>query len=168
MKNLCFFGGSFFQKKIADIWNFWWIRYLGEALSYLKKWGVGVSYCWNYGLSKLLLHLIKYRLDQLNSKHTKIAANSTMFSGSPTTKWRSCKTFMKLIRNHLLMVNIFKLHEYQTFRLMKVHNTCKIWFANNIFSSLRWNKNYFSWFIKAFQLPEIVSDLRLRLNYIGY
>ena len=129
-----FFWRLLFQKKIAKIWNFWWIRYLDEALSYLKKWGVGVSYCWNYGLSKLLLHLIKYLLDQLNSKHTKIAANSTMFSGPPTTKWRSCKTFMKLIRNHLLMVNIFKLHEYQTFGLMKMHNMCKIWFANNIFS----------------------------------
>ena len=32
------------------------------------------------------------------------------------------------------MANIFKLHEYQTFGLMKMHNMCKIWFANNIFS----------------------------------
>ena len=164
MKNLCFLGGSsFFQKNIADIWNFWWIKYLGKGLSYLKKWGVGVNYCWNYGLLNLLLHFIKYRLDQRNSKHTKIAANSAIFFGPPTTKWRSCKTFTKLIRNHLLMANISKLHEYQTFGLMKMHNMFKIWFANNIFSLLRWNEKYFSWFFKGFQLPEIVSDLRLHL-----
>ena len=29
------------------------------------------------------------------------------------------------------MANIFKLHEYQTFGLLKMHNTSKIWFANN-------------------------------------
>ena len=86
------------------------------------------------------------------------------FFGPPTTKWRPCKIFAKLNGNHLLMANIFKLHEYQTFGLMKMHNMCKIWFANNIFSLLRWNKKYFSWFFKGFQLPEIVSDLRLRLS----
>ena len=37
-------------------------------------------------LSELLLHFIKYHLDQLNSKHTKIAANSIIFFGPPTTK----------------------------------------------------------------------------------
>ena len=78
MQNLCFFGGSFFQKKIADIWNFWWIKYLGKDLSYLTKWGVVVNYCWNHEPSKLLLHFIEYRLDQLNSKHTKIAVNSAI------------------------------------------------------------------------------------------
>ena len=56
------------------------------------------------------------------------------FFGPPTTKWQPCKIFAKLNRNHLLMANIFKLHEYQTFGLMKMHNMCKIWFANNIFS----------------------------------
>ena len=74
-----FWGGApFFKKNIADIWNFWWIKYLGKGLSYLKNWGVGVNYCWNYGLSKLLLHFIEYCLDQLNSKHTKTAVNSTI------------------------------------------------------------------------------------------
>ena len=115
-----FFWRLLFQKNIADIWNYCWIKYLGKGLSYLKKWGVGVNYCWNYMLSKLLLHFIKYRLDQLNSKHIKIAANSTIFFGPPTTKWRSCKTFTKLIRNHLLMANISKLHEYQAFGLKKI------------------------------------------------
>ena len=66
MKNLCFSGCSFFQKKIADIWNFQWIKYLGKDLSYWKKWCVLVDYCWDYGPSKLLLHFIEYCLDQLN------------------------------------------------------------------------------------------------------
>ena len=147
---------------------------MGKGLSYLKKWGIGVNYCWNYGPSKLLLHFIEYRLDQLNSKHTKIAVNSAIqyFEGCSQKKcllkvWsflvHSPQNVGKLNGNHLLMANIFKLHKYQTFGLMKMHNMCKIWFANNIFSLLRWNKKYFSWFFKGFQLPEIVLDLRLRL-----
>ena len=123
---------------------------LGKVLSYSKNWGIGVNYCWSYGPPKLLLHFIEYRLDQLNKKHTKITVNSTMqyFEGSsqkkcllkvwifgpPTTKWRPCKIFAKLNGNHLLMANIFKLHEYQTFGLMKMHNMKKIWFANIKFS----------------------------------
>ena len=82
--------------------------------------------------------------------------------GLPTTKWRPCKMFAKLNGNHLLMTNIFKLHEYQTFGLTKMRNMNKIWFANNRFNLLRWNKKYFSWFFKGFQLPEIVSDPKLR------
>ena len=31
----------------------------GKGLSYLKNGGIGVSYCWNYGSSKLLLHFIE-------------------------------------------------------------------------------------------------------------
>ena len=120
---------------------------MGKGLSYLGNGGIGVNYCWNYGPSKLLLHFIEYRLDQLNSKHTKIAVNSAIqyFEGCSQKKcllkvWSflvhppPCKIFTKLNRNHLLIANIFKLHEYQTFGLMKMHNMCKIWFANNIFS----------------------------------
>ena len=149
---------------------------MGKDLSYLQKWGIGVNYCWNYGPSKLLLHFIEYRLDQLNSKHTKIAVNSAIqyFEGCSQKKcllkvWSflvhppPCKIFTKLNRNHLLIANIFKLHEYQTFGLIKMHNMSKIWFANNKFNLLRWNKKHFSWFFKGFQLPEIVSDLRLHL-----
>ena len=88
-----------------------------------------------------------------------MSAKSLKFFGPPTTKWRPCKIFAKLNGNHLLMANIFKLHEYQTFGLMKMHNMCKIWFANKIFSLLRWNKKYFSWFFKGFQLPESVLCL---------
>ena len=136
------------------------IKYLDKGLSYLKRWGIAVNYCWNYRPSKLLLHFMEYRLDQLNSKNTKIAVNSEIqyleccflkemsakslkFFGPPTTKWRPCKIFAKLNGNHLLMANIFKLHEYQKFGLMKIHNMCKNRFANKIFSLLRWNKKFF-------------------------
>ena len=131
MKNLYFSGCSFFQKKIADIWNFQWIKYLGKGLSYLKNSDVGVNYCLNYGPLKLLLCFIEYRLDQFNSKHTKTVVNSTIqcFEDSSwkkcqlkvwcfllhTTKWRPCKILEKLNGNYLLMANIFKLHEYKTF-----------------------------------------------------
>ena len=73
------------------------------------------------------------------------------------------KFFAKLRGSHLLMANIFKLHKYQTFGLMKIYNMSKIWFANSKFSLLWWNKKYFSWFFKGFQLPEIVLDPTLRL-----
>ena len=152
---MCFFGGSFFKKilltfGIIDESNIW----------------ANVYHIWK-----------EYRLDQLNSTHTnsskldntvfwrllskEISAKSLMFFGPPTTKWRPCKIFVKLNSNYLLMANIFKLHKYKTFGLMKMHNMCKIWFANNIFSLLRWNKKYFSWFFKGFQLPEIVQRLWL-------
>ena len=90
-----------------------------------------------------------------------MSAKSLKFFGPPTTKWRPCKIFAKLNRNHLLMANIFRPQEYQTFALMKMHNMSKIWFANKIFSLLRWNKNYFSWFFKGFQLLEIILRFQL-------
>ena len=143
-----FLAAAFLNEKIADIWNFYWIKYLGKGLSYLKKMRYKVQ---------LLLRLravevaTSYRLDQLNSKHTKIAVNSTIqyFEGCSQKKcllkvWSflvhppqnsgTVKFFAKLNRNHVLMTNIFKLHEYQTFGLMKIHNMYKIWFANKIFS----------------------------------
>ena len=131
---------------------------MGKDLSYLQKWGVGVNYCWNYGPSKLLLHLVEYRVNQLNSKHTKIAVNSAIqyFEGYCQKK---C----------LLKVWSFLIHPPQNggpvkflrnwTEIMKMHNMCKIWFANKIFSLLRWNKKYISWFFKGFQLPEIVLRL---------
>ena len=82
------------------------------------------------------------------------------FFGPPTTKWRSCKTFAKLNGNHLLMANIFKLHEYQTFGLMKIHNVQNLIY-HKIFSLLRWNKKYFSCFSEEFQLLEIILRLQL-------
>ena len=120
-------------------------KIFGQRFIYLKKWDIGVNYCWNYGPSKLLLHFIEYRLGQLNSKHTTIAVNSAVqyFEGCSQKKcllkvWsflvHSPQNVGKLNGNHLLMANIFKLHKYQTFGLMKIHNMCKIWFANKIFS----------------------------------
>ena len=44
------------------------------------------------------------------------------------------EVFAKLNGKHLLMANIFKFHEYQTFCLMKMHNMSKIWFVNDKFS----------------------------------
>ena len=132
MKNLCFLGGSFFKIKIADILNFQWIKYLGKGLSYFNNWGIGVYYCSNYGSSKLLLHFIKYRLDQLNNKHTKIAINSAIkyFEGRSRMKcllkvWSflvhspqnggPLKFYQNWKETVFLMAHIFKLNEYQTF-----------------------------------------------------
>ena len=75
MKNLCFLVAPFFKSK-----NCWHLVFLmnqifGNRFIIFKKWGIAVNYCWNYGSSKLLLHFIEYRLDQLNSKQTKIAVN---------------------------------------------------------------------------------------------
>ena len=83
--NICvFLSVLFFKIKIADMLNFQWIKRLGRGLSYLNNWGVGVYYCWNYGLSKLLLCFFEYRLDQLNNKNTKKAVNSAIqyFAGT--------------------------------------------------------------------------------------
>ena len=121
---------------------------MGKGLSYLKNWGLGVNYCWNCGPSKLLLHFIEYPLDQLNSKHRKSSSKlkntifwrlllkemsalkrnvCLKFFGPSATKWRPYKIFAKMNGTHLLMANIFKLHEYETFGSMKMHNMCTIW-----------------------------------------
>ena len=93
---------------------------------------------------------------------------SLKLSGPSTAKSRPCKIIAKVNGNHLLIANIFKIHKYRTFGLIKMQNMSKFWFANNKFNLLRckfnllrWNKRHFSWFSKGFQLPEIVSDLRL-------
>ena len=86
-----------------------------------------------------------------------MSAKSFKFFGPPTTKWQPYKIFAKLNGNHLLIANIFKHHEYQTFGLMKIHNMCKIWFANKIFSLLRSNKKHFSLFFKGFRFFQGIS-----------
>ena len=151
----------------------------GQSFIIFVKLRYRVNYCWNYGPPKLLLHFIEYRLDQLNSKHTKIAVNLAIqyFEGCCQKKcllkvW----SFLvhppqnggpvKFLRNwtetnHLSMASIFKLHEYQTFGVMKMHNMCKIWFANNIFSFLSWNKKYF---LRGFSC----QNLSCAFNYIGF
>ena len=136
---------------MLTFWIFELIKCLGKVLSYLKNGGIGVNYCCNYGPLKLLLYFIEYRLDQLNNKHTKTTVNSTIqffescyqnkyvvnvwsLLAHLNTKLRRFKIFAKLNGNHLLMTNIFKLHKYQTFGLLKMYNMSKIWFANNKFS----------------------------------
>ena len=44
----------------------------------LKNEGIGVIYFWNYGLSKLLLYFIEYRVDEFNNKHANITVNVTI------------------------------------------------------------------------------------------
>ena len=86
MKNVRFFDGFFFKSKFSDILNFQSIKYL--FLSYLKNWGIGVNYCWNYGSSKLQLYQLEYRQDQLKNKHTQIAVNLAIqyFKGNSQKK----------------------------------------------------------------------------------
>ena len=67
-------------------------------------------------------------LEATNKKNT---VQSLKFFVLPTTKWQQSKSFAKLNRNHILKANIPKLHKYQTFGLLKMHNMNKIWFANN-------------------------------------
>ena len=68
----------FFQNK--NCWHFEFImnQIFRQKFIIFENLSIGVNYCWNYGLSKLLLHFTEYRLDQLNNKHTKIAVNSTI------------------------------------------------------------------------------------------
>ena len=70
-KKVAFFWRLFFQNK--NCWHFEFLmnQIYGPKFISLKKKGIEVSYCSNYELSKLLLNLIEYRLDQLNNKHTR-------------------------------------------------------------------------------------------------
>ena len=146
-----FFWQLFFQNKSCLHFEFLMNQIFGQKFVIFEKWGIGVNYCWEYGPSKLLLRFVEYRLGQLNNKHTEIAVNSAIRSfwkslskemsgkslklfGEPATKWRLFKILAKLNGNHILIAIVFKLHEYQTFNLMKMHNMSKIWFANNKFS----------------------------------
>ena len=108
-----FLDGSSFKIKIADIFNFKWIKYLGKGLSYLKNRGIGVNYCWSYGPSKFLLHFIeayknRSKLDKSifwTPQPKEISGKSFKFFGPPTAIWRHCKSFAKLNGNHVLMAS---------------------------------------------------------------
>ena len=97
----------FFQKK-----NCW----------HSASWVIGINYYRNYEPPKLLLHFIKYRLDQLNNKHAKIAANSIIQSFKSHYQKKKFgvfwptdhKTFAELNIGHLLIPNTVKLHKSQT------------------------------------------------------
>ena len=167
MYNLWFFWRLLLQNK-----NWWPFQFL---MNQIFRQRFIIFDKWRYR-SQLLLKLLS--VEVATSFHW-ITLNSTVqyFEGSSqkkcllkartfgslTRKWQPCKIFAKLNENHLLMANINKLHKNQTFGVMKMHNMCKIWLANNKFNLLRWTKKYFSWLFKGFQLPEIVSDPRLHL-----
>ena len=124
------------------------VRYCGQLLLKLRPVEVATSFHWISSRStSCQAHKNSSKLDnaifwRLLSKE--MPAKSLKVSGLPTTKWWPCKIFSKLTKNHVLTDNVFKLHKYQTFGLMKMHTMCKIGFANNICSLLRWNKKYFS------------------------
>ena len=68
--------------------------------------------------------------------------------GPSTTEWRPCKIFAKLNGNHRLMANV--LMKKKTSGLMKMHNMSEIWFANNKFNLLSWNKKAFFMIFQGF------------------
>ena len=120
MKNLCFLAAPFSKNKLLTFGIF------NESNIWAK-----VYHIWKievYGATKLG-NIVFWNLFS-----KQMSAKSLKLFSPPTTKRQPCKVFAKLNGNHLLMASIFKLHEYQTFGLMQMHNMCKIWFANNIFS----------------------------------
>ena len=124
-----FFGGSFFNG-----WHFEFLinQIFGQKFIIFEKLRYTGKYCGNYRPSKLLLRFMEYCLDQLNSKNMKMVGNSTIqFFESRDEKKR------------LLLDNIFKLREYQTFGLMKMHNMNKIWFPSNKLSL--WKSLVYYW-----------------------
>ena len=140
MKNLCFFWRLLFQNK--NCWHFEFLmnqifrqrfiifeklRYRGQLLLKLRAVEVATSF-------HISLFHIYFIFQYFESSCQKKCLLKVWIFGPSTTKWQPCKIFAKMNRNHLLMVNIFKLHEYQTFGLMKMDNMSKIWFANNKFS----------------------------------
>ena len=110
----------------------------GQRFIILGKWRLGVNYCWNYWPSKLFLHFIELRVDQLNKKHTKTAVNSAIqlfesryqrkylvkvgsFSAHPPQNF-------KLNGNHALMANISNLTNVRDL----VHWKCIIWAKSDL------------------------------------
>ena len=70
---ICVFLAAPFSKEIC-----WYLEFFGHRLIIFKKLRYRGQLFWNYEPSKLLLHFTEYRLDQLNSNHTKIAVNSAI------------------------------------------------------------------------------------------
>ena len=150
MKHFCFFGGSFFKKYcwhleflMNQIFGKWFVisdkvRCSGQLLLKLRAVEVTTSFHWISSRSTY------YQAHKSSSKLNntvfwmlllkEMTTKSLIVFGPLTTKWRPCKIFAKLNGNHLLMANIFNLRKYKTFGLMKMHNMCKIWFGNKIFS----------------------------------
>ena len=78
-------------------------------------------------LSKLLLRLIEYRLDQLNTKDINtIITNTRQYKFLKVKEMCGKQKQKQWNRNNFSMANIFKLQKYQTFGLMKMHNMNKL------------------------------------------
>ena len=75
LKNCVVFGDSFFKMKIANILNFWQIKYLGKGLLYIRY---RCQVLLKLRAIEVAIHCIEYRLDQLNNKHTKIIVISKL------------------------------------------------------------------------------------------
>ena len=150
LKILSFLGAFISKIKTVDIFNFLSVKYFNNFLLFLKTWHIRVSYCWNYRSSNLLFRFCRCYLGHLNNRQTKIAENWTIhffwkltskkvfgesfkFFDPPPTKRRSFKLFAKLIANHILVANFFKLRKYQTFGFIELHNLRKCQLANAIF-----------------------------------
>ena len=109
------------------------VRCSGQLL--LKLWAEEVTTSLHWKSSRSTWYQTHRNSKLGNTVFWRLLSNSfEMLFSQPTPKWRLCKIFAKLNSNYLLMTNIFKLHQYKTFGLMKMHNMCKIWFANNILS----------------------------------
>ena len=132
---------------MLTFWIFNELKFGHRFTIFGKLWGIGVNYCWNYEPSKLLLHFIEYRLDQLNNKHAKIAVNSTIqyleghsqkkcllkvwsFLFDPPQNGRPV-FFYDIERKRSFNSQYFQNSRISDFGLMKMHNMSKIWFANN-------------------------------------
>ena len=112
-------------------------RYRSQLLLKLRPDEVATLFHW---ISSRSAHENSNKFDNTifwKSLSKEISGKSLKFFSLATTKWRPCKTFAKLNRNHFLMANIFKLHKYQTFGLLKMHNMSKIRFAYHNFSLLK-------------------------------
>ena len=117
-----FFDGAYFKIKITLHFEFLITQIFEQSFAIFRKLryrGENSSKLDKTSFSKSLIK--------------EMPAKSLKFCVSPTTKRRSCKIFAKLNRNHLLTANIFKIHKYQTFGRMKMHNMSTTWFANNKF-----------------------------------
>ena len=152
MKDLCFLGTPFSKNKLltfgifneSNIWAKVYHILKIEVCESIIVEITGIRSCYFSSLNIVQINLITRTQKQRENQQYSIlkaflkkmsAKSSKKIKKSPSTiKQQLCKVFAKLNGNHLLMANIFKLHKYNTFGLMKMHNICKMRFRNNIFS----------------------------------
>ena len=140
MEILSFLAPSISKIKTADIFNFLSVKYFGKGLFFsenltykshllLKLRAVELA------ASFLLLRSSWQQTDENSRKLSnkffwkltpkQVFVESLEFFDPPTTKWRFFKFFRKLNGNHILMANCSKLHKYQKFVLIELHNLSK-------------------------------------------